>query len=73
MKKIKALFLCLTLSAVFTLAGCNNAIDQSVIDTIDVNKDAIIVDIVVTDADKNAILEISDEDYAAKEEAWEKI
>ena len=72
MKKIKALFLCLSLSALFTFAGCGKAIDQSVIDTIDVNKDAIIVDVVVTDADKNAILEISDEDYAAKEEAWEK-
>ena len=72
MKKIKALFLCLSLSALFTFAGCGKAIDQSVINTIDVNKDAIIVDVVVTDADKNAILEISDEDYAAKEEAWEK-
>ncbi len=72
MKKIKALFLCLSLSAVFAFAGCGKAIDPDIINKVNENKDAILVDIVATDTDKNAILEISDEDYAAKEEAWEK-
>ena len=68
MKKIKSLFLCLALSALFALTGCKDkTIPSSVVETVINNKATIINEIVNVD-NKTALTEITDEDYKAVSE-----
>ena len=69
MKKFKALFLCLGLSAMFAFAGCNTPVDSSVINTIDKNREVLITDI-VKENNKNSLINITEEEYEIKVDAW---
>lgn len=72
MKKLKTLFLCLGLSAMFAFAGCGKApISSSVIETVEKNREVLITDI-VKESDKESLINLSEEDYEIKVDAFEE-
>ena len=63
MKKINSIFLCLALSALFFLTGCNEkSVPLTVVNTV-INNKAVIINKIVNVDNKSALAEISDEDY----------
>lgn len=72
MKKLKTLFLCLGLSAMFAFAGCEKApVESYVIDVIGKNREVLVNEIVEND-DKDALINISEDDYKIKDSEWEE-
>ena len=71
MKKLKSLFLCLGLSAIFMVTGCGKNIDPSVASKIEADKAVIYYDMISADIDKNALIAEAENDFAPKAEALE--
>ena len=73
MKKLKSLFLCPGLSAIFVVSGCGKgAVDPAIKEQIDDNAVQLISEIASESVDKNALSAIDEEEYSAMAQEWEE-
>lgn len=70
MKKFKSLFLCLVLSSIFVLTGCSKEIDSATLTNIGAISDALVAEITPDSVDKNALVNIEDDEYDVLSEKY---